>query len=346
MTRSFACSALIAVATACGGSEDAEPKKPDPVLEVRSAVARVGAINDEISAYGTIVPAPGAAVTVSRPFETKVAQVMVTAGQRVSAGDALIRLEPSPDTRLRFDEAGRAEESAKRGLEAVKRRFDLGLATSADMVAAQQAHDQAAAENRSLRSRGASSGDTIIAPRSGLVTRVHVQQGALVSAGQPLLELSAEASVEAQIGIELGRAAYVHEGDKVRITAVSRGAVTTADGKVRGIAQAVDPGTRLITVMVTIPTHEFLLGEFVQASLAGVTHQGLLVPRSAVLPESDAFVLFTIEGNKAKRHVVKVGFESATDVEVLGSDIKAGARVIVLGNYGCSDGELVRDVSR
>ena len=163
-------------------------------------------------------------------------------------------------------------------------------------------------------------------------------------AGQPLIEIIAENAVEAQIGVEVARASLLQMGDSAQLVAVSRRG-TPAQGHVRSVTHAVDPSTRLIPVMVTVTDGDLYLGEYVQATFPSAKHQGLLVPRSAVLPDGDKQVLFTVVDGHAKRHIVRLGTESATEVEIMADDVHVGDRVITSGNYGCADGAGVREAS-
>lgn len=338
---------LGAVLWGCGDHAPETTAKPQvPVVQIQVAIAHRQEIAEKVTAYGTVVPAPGAALTISRPFETRVARLLVTTGQRVTAGDALVHLDPSPDTRLRVETAQRTLDAANRNLETAKRRLDLGLATALDVSNAQQAAEQARAETKSLGARGARGSGTVSATRSGLVANVHVQEGALVPAGSPLIDITAENAMEARVGIELARASQVKAGDAVAIAPVSRREAGTAEGHVRSLSHAVEPTTRLITVSVPLPEAQFLLGEYVVATFPIARHEGLIVPRSAVLPEGDTYVLFTVEQGKAKRHTVRVGVEAAGTIEVIAPELRDGDRVISVGNYGCTDGASVREVAR
>jgi len=333
--------ACLAILVACSGDPAVENR--EPAVQVTTAAVRRGEVAAAVTGYGTLVPAPGAALTITRPFEVHVATLLVTDGQRVEAGAPLIRFEPSPDTRLRVDVAREASAAAARNLESARHRFALGLATNTDVVTAQQAAKQAATELASLGTRGAGAAGTIDTPRTGVVT-VHVQKGALVPAGQPLVDVVAESAIEAQVGVEIGGAAELHDGDPVRVTAVSRQHVAV-DGSVRSIAREVDTTTRLVPVTVML-SGDLVLGEYVAASFPVAAHEGLLVPRSAVLPERDLQIVFTVEHGRAKRHVVHVGVETRDEIEIVAPDVHAGDRVITVGNYGCTDGALVRETAR
>ncbi len=329
--------ALVGCSNSGAPSAAAEP----PVVQVVTAPVERGTLVDNVTAYGAIVPAPGSAITITRPFEVRVTRLLVTPGQRVAAGDPVIRFEPSADTLLRVEVARKAHSAAVSNLDNVQHRFQLGLVTNADVLSAQQALDQSSVELQSLSQRGATGGGTIDALRAGVVSQVRVQEGALASPGQPLVDITGDSSIEAQLGVELARADQVRAGDPVHVASVARpGAVS--EGTVRSVARAVDQDTRLIPVMVALKG-DLLLGEYVQAHFPVAKHEGLLVPRSAVLPDSDLQIVFTVDNGRAKRHVIQVGSESGDRIEIISTDIHAGDRVITVGNYGCDDGALVRE---
>jgi hypothetical protein len=65
------------------------------------------------------------------------------------------------------------------------------------------------------------------------------------------------------------------------------------------------------------------------------------VPRSAVLPEGDKHVLFTVEKGRAVKHVVRIGLENADAYQIMGTDLRAGEQAVIEGNYELSDGMAV-----
>jgi multidrug efflux pump subunit AcrA (membrane-fusion protein) len=73
----------------------------------------------------------------------------------------------------------------------------------------------------------------------------------------------------------------------------------------------------------------------------------MVVPRSAVLPEADHHVLFTVKADRAQQHIVQVRLANEKEVEVNGNDLVAGEPVVTLGNYELKDGMAVKvDPSR
>src|SRR5690349_22770459 len=86
------------------GASDKQETVQGPVAPVEVSPIKKGAVADEITVYGTIVPAAGAARTVSVPFESHVRRILVTEGQRLSQGDSLLEIEPSADTSLQIQQ--------------------------------------------------------------------------------------------------------------------------------------------------------------------------------------------------------------------------------------------------
>jgi len=66
------------------------------------------------------------------------------------------------------------------------------------------------------------------------------------------------------------------------------------------------------------------------------------VPRSAVLPDADKQVLFTVKDGKSVRHEVNVGISAGDRVEVQAPDLHPGDAVVTLGNYELTDGMAIQ----
>jgi multidrug efflux pump subunit AcrA (membrane-fusion protein) len=73
-------------------TENAGEEGQGPVALVQTAPIREGALTENITGYGSVIPAPGALQTESVPFESQVVQIMVSNGQRVSRGNDLCEI--------------------------------------------------------------------------------------------------------------------------------------------------------------------------------------------------------------------------------------------------------------
>lgn len=309
---------------------------------VRTIPLQKGKIAEHILVYGSVIAAPGALRTVSLPFESQVVGVMVNAGQEVAKGDHLLRVQPSPDTRLRLQEAQNAHTLAQQRYRQLKRQRQQKLATNAQLLQARQALDQARLRLESMQKRGIDGERTIAAEVDGLVKTIAAQEGAIVAAGNPIMQIVAQNRIEVLLGVETEDISRVHDGQAVVLTRVNAPAEPRVDGTVRRISYAVDPATRLVDVFVTpVSTKGFLLGETVQGKIVIRSADGWIVPRSAVLLEGDRHILFTVRQGLAVQHTVAIGIENARQYQVIGKDLQAGEPVVVSGNYALADGMAV-----
>lgn len=314
-----------------------------PVACVRTAPLRTGTITEQILVYGAVIAAPGALRTVSIPFESQVLGVMVSEGQKVAEGDMLLKIQPSPDTILKLDQARNAYDLAQQSHQQMESKRSLKLATNEQVLQTKQVLDQAKLNLESMKKRGVNGETRIASSVGGLVKKVYVQEGSIVPAGNPVIDIVAQNRVEVLLGVEPEDIERVQAGQAVTLTRVYAQASPDVTGKVRKISYAVNPATRLVDVFVSLasPTG-FLLGESIEGKILTAASEGLIVPRSAVLPEGNRYVVFTVRDGRAVKHTVDIGIENAGEYQVLGEDLKAGEEIVVLGNYELTNGMAVR----
>lgn len=306
------------------------------VVRVKTVPLKMGNISRTILTYGNVIPAPGAQITISVPFESRISHLMVNEGQEVAAGDSLLELGPSPDTSMKFKQAQDAYNVAVQALKNMERKFELRLATNDQLLQAKQTLDQARVTIKSMKSQGIDGKRVLKAKEEGLVSKVSVNEGSLVPAGSTLLQLVPRNRLEMKLGVEPEDVNDVHEGMTVTLSPVTVQGHTVS-GKVRKISRSVNRSTRLVDVFVSVPSPSvFLLGQYVSGQMVVGSIQGIVAPRSAVLPEEGKSVLFLVENGRALKKEVKVLAENEREVVVIGN-LKAGDMVVTLGNYELSD---------
>jgi membrane fusion protein (multidrug efflux system) len=313
-----------------------------PTARVKTLPVRKGTITENIRVYGTVVPAPGATQAVSVPFESQVRRIMVSTGQEVSKGSLLLEIEPSPDTKLKFQQAEDAYALVKEKLEHVQQLLDLKLATNTQLLSAKQAVQEAELSLESMKRRGVNGQNDLRSDVRGVIRKVYVQEGAIVPAGNPLVEIVAQDRLEVRLGVEPDIISRVKINQKVLLTQVNAPASLAATGRIREISRSVKPSTRLVDVFIAIPSSAgFLLGESIQGIIAIEAAEGLIVPRSAVLPDEEKHILYTIKDGRAIKHIVEVGLENDEEMEVKSPDLQPGDPVVILGNYELKDAMAV-----
>jgi membrane fusion protein, multidrug efflux system len=175
---------------------------------------------------------------------------------------------------------------------------------------------------------------------SGLVIKTDVQEGQVVPAGTPLVEVAGSGKVQVRLGLDPVDAARVHVEDRVSLPDVGSGSV---EGKVQMVAQRINPDTRLVDVFVTLPPDAAMpLDAYVRAELTIAGTDGLVVPRSAVLPDDEGYSLFTVDQGKAVEHKVTIVSQDDQSAQVSGEGLSAGQMAVVLGNMELEDGMTVQ----
>jgi membrane fusion protein (multidrug efflux system) len=318
------------------------PMPRSPVATVRVVPLQQETLTERLVVYGTVVPAPGAVRALTVPFESSVRRVFISQGEHVDKGSPLLELAASPDGELQLQEAEAAYAAARQVLHNSQRRVGLKLATEQELLQAKETLRQAELRVQSLKGRGLGRTQTLLAAKSSVVYQLAVQRGMLVPAGTPLVETLAPDRVEVVLGVEPEDMARVRVGQSVRLAPVTAPQTPELSGQVRAITAAVDPATRLFNVFVSLPVAVPLpLGIFVKGEIILASHDALVVPRAAVLPKDDHYVVFTVKDQRAQAHRVQVGIEDRAKVEVIGSDLAPNDLVIVLGNYELHDGMAV-----
>lgn len=326
-------------------TEASQPAEEDkPVVPVTTVPLARRTIIETVTAYGTVAAQPGEVRALSVPFESRVVRVPAVPGQTVAPGAEIVHVEASPDALVALQEAKVAVEAATRDLKQAEERFAAHLATNQELSTARQAVTIAQLKLDSLVQRGVGQPHHLKSDIAGIITKVDVQEGQIVPAGGPLLELAAQDRVEVRLGVDPADADALKPGQAIQLLRTDRpaaaGATDSIDGHVRLVEQRVDPATRLVPVAVTLPpdTHP-LLDSFVTGQIVRASADALVVPCGAVLPDEDGtYVLYTLKDKHAARHTVRLGLQDDHDVQVIADDLHDGDPVVVTGNYLLADG--------
>jgi membrane fusion protein (multidrug efflux system) len=120
------------------------------------------------------------------------------------------------------------------------------------------------------------------------------------------------------------------------------------EGWVKRISPVIDPksGTFKVTVGVRGgKLTELPPGLFVNVRIVTNTRpNAILIPKRAVVYEGGERYVFTVDKGKAVKKKLTAGYDDPTNIEAL-SGFEVGTSVIVLGQSGLKDGQLVRSVN-
>ena len=313
--------------------------------KVETSVLKEEAIAETIEVFGVVAASPSGEHVTSAPYDTTVQKVHASVGSIVAAGDILLEIVPSADAKLGLDSARSALALATKNRQTTQERFDLKLATIPELEATQQAEEDAKLKVASFESRGLGGDGKVVAVVSGVVSKLDVTAGTLAAQGTPLVTVSTGGQMEARLGVEAADVNSVKPDQPVTLQSSNRSETAEKfSGVVRSVGGSLDAATGAAEVRVPLAKGTALfLGEHVRAAIQIKQKDNALVaPRSAVLPDDDKQVLFTVKDGKAVKHEVKTGLVTDDTIEVISEDLHAGDVVVTLGNYELEDGMAIQ----
>jgi RND family efflux transporter MFP subunit len=187
---------------------------------------------------------------------------------------------------------------------------------------------------------------TLRAPIAGVVAAILVPAGQPVDGNAtPVIEVADTRLLDLRAPVPAARVGEIRISQPAELQVEGVG---TVDGQVEAIAPLVDTTTNTVIVRVRVanPSGRLRGGMFARGAILGQTHEGLAVPRSALLPGDGgaASVVAIVDGDGTVAHRgLTLGAESGDAIEVR-AGLQAGDRVIVAGGYALPDGTKVEIV--
>jgi HlyD family secretion protein len=358
-------------------ANDTTVTPPPAVSVVKVAQAQ---FTETVAVSGSLVPRDE--ILVAPEVEGfRVLELKVDVGDRVKKGDVLATLvQESLDAQLAQNDASlaradaaisqaksqiveasarlkEAEAAFERAKPLVKsgyladatydQRESAAKTTQAQVVAAQDGlkladaeKAQVEAQRRELVWRRANT--KVTAPADGIVSRRTARIGGMASAAaEPMFRIIARGEVELDAEVIETELAKIAAGQKARITVAGVGEVT---GTVRLVSPEVDKATRLGRVRIFLGDDPRLrIGGFARGTIDTARSQGLAVPSSAVVFDSDgAYVQVVHEGRVARRGI-ETGLLSGALIEVH-KGLAAGDIVVAKAGTFLRDGDAVRAI--
>jgi RND family efflux transporter MFP subunit len=343
---------LIALAgslAACGKKEAPEA----PVRPVRSVLV-MGGTSGESATY---------TAEIRSRFETdlsfqvpgKLVRRDVDNGSTVRKGQVLAQLDQT-DTQLGVDAARGGVPAAQSDLDRARSeeaRFrdllERGLTTRAQYQAQQTAvrsaeakFSQATAELRLAQQK--LSYTTLRADQDGVVTRVLVETGSVVAAGQRAISIARPSELEAVFDVPDVRVDELRTSAAVVISPV-QGADAVWAGRVREISASADPVTRTYQVRTTIvnPPPSLRLGMTVSVTLPRVGGApNVALPSTSIFQkDSKPAVWIVTKDNTVELRAVSVE-RYDSDRAYIAEGLRTGERVVTAGVHRLAPGQKVK----
>lgn len=226
--------------------------------------------------------------------------------------------------------------------QAARRTASAGEAIASQQVAQQSAGTAVArvAAREAVVVQGCAQ---IASPADGVVTARRIAPGTLVQPGTFILKIAEIGKVRLQANVAASDLAGIHVGSSVQAS-VPDGSGVTINAHVTAIFPSADPSTRtaVVEVIISNPGKRRLPGQFVTMKIAKSTMRGkLLAPADAVVTRDGQSVLWTVDGQIAKKIAVSVGASDGASTEVSGAGLSAGMRVVTHGQAALASGMRV-----
>jgi RND family efflux transporter MFP subunit len=307
-------------------------------VNVETAVAVVKPLTTRIAALGTVQARPGHSADISAPSATRVSAVFVAVGDQVRYGQALVQLDKSVATAQRHG-AEVAVATATQAFNRTQKLLAEGIAPRKDVETA--AADLAKAKAELEQAQRAEALSTLRSPISGVVTVLDAALSRPVDAGATIVAVVDPRSLEIVFHLSPSDAGRVTTGTKVELSSGQETEHTVIGiGTITGISAALDTVSRSVDVRATIaaPTRPLKVGESLNGAILLTSRtSAVVVPVDALVPESEATVVYVVDANHvAHATPVTVGTRTEMEAEIL-SGLHGGETVVTHGAYGVSD---------
>ncbi|HIG56535.1 MAG TPA: efflux RND transporter periplasmic adaptor subunit [Candidatus Latescibacteria bacterium] len=260
-------------------------------------------------------------------------------GDKVRQGQALVRLNKE-ELSLRLKQVQAAFEEAKANYQRIEVLHDQRMVSQTEY------------ESTRLRFANAALGleeaelnltyTDLTAPISGVITQRLVEIGDLVRGNQEVFVIADLDPLLVRIFVPERRMYQLHPGQEATI-AVEALPEQNFTGQIRMISPEIDPESGTVKVTLEVDANGLLKpGMF--ATVRIITERRpntLVVPKKALILETDEDDVFIIEEGKVRRAAIELGFIEGGQVEII-SGLKEGDIVVTIGHEGLKDGAAVR----
>jgi RND family efflux transporter MFP subunit len=274
--------------------------------------------------------------TIEAKASGRITEMPLTLGQKISTGDLLVRLN-APETKARLEQAEAALLQAERESKRVSALFNQQAATRADYDAADSHYlvaKGALAEAQALMEYV-----EIRAPFDGVVTRKWAEVGDLAAPGKPLVDVEDPLRLQFEAEVPETITGKILQGAHLTIHAGQ----TPGDfsGTAAEISPVADPASRTFRVKLDLPANSGLMsGQFGRLMVPVGQTASLRIPTSAVVQRGQMEIVFVVENQRARLHLVKTGHRVSDEVEIL-SGLASGDNVVTDNPSQLLDGQPV-----
>ncbi|MCB8816172.1 efflux RND transporter periplasmic adaptor subunit [Desulfosporosinus shakirovi] len=347
------------------------PQMPSSAVEsavtVNVGIAESRDIHGSISYSGRLKASRE--VQVLPQTSARILSINVSEGQDVGTGQTLMTLDNSSlQASLKKAEAQVASakanqvnnqiklEAAGKSYERTKSLYDAGATTQVELENAKDAYDSlntgsveaavAEAEAALLEIQEQIEYTSITAPVSGTIGRIDASIGDYVNTSNTVAVISDPQELKIEIMVGESDISIMKLNTKVDVYVKSVNP-DPLSGTISSIASVLAANSSMYPVTITLDNVNGVVksGMYAEVSIAASGVQSALcIPLSSIIPDNGVNVVYSVTEEKgetrAARVEVETGINDGDYVQIL-SGLKAGDKVVTLGNTLISDGSLL-----
>ena len=310
-------------------------------VPVETTKARQATTSTDIEAVGSLQS--DESVQISSEIAGRIAAIAFEEGQRVKAGDVLVKLD---------DALARAElGDAQARLELAAANFERAQSLARTGSTTQRAQDEATSALATARAaveliQVRLDKLSIDAPFAGTVGIRKVSAGAYVTPGTPIANLEKIDELKADFKVPEIYLGQVKVGQPVEV-AVDAFPGRSFPGAIYAIDPMLDVNGRALSIRARVRNPEMVLrpGLFARVTVkGGAEERVVVVPEEAIVPRGQDALVYRIEGGKAVETKVKLGARRGGEVEIL-EGLARDATVVTAGHTRLRNGASVEVVA-
>lgn len=347
--------ATLTIATGC------KRKTADAVDTVQQLV--VGTENIAIARNGSVTNGPAISgsldaelnATVRAQIAGSIVSTAAEVGQSVRKGQTLGRIDALglQDAYLSAKSAVSSAEAnaavAQRNLQRSQTLLQAGAIAQRDLETAQTQATSAEAALEDAKARLATAqknfdNTRISAPFDGIVSQKSVSAGDVVQPGAALFTIVDPSTMRLVAAVPSDQLSMLRVGTDVTFT-VTGYAGQEFHGKVTRVSPSVDPTTRQVQIIVSIPNQggTLISGLYADGRVSSRTQKGIVVPIAAVDTRMQRPAVATVKNGKVTRVDVSLGMRDPTAETVqITNGVSVGDTLLVGAAQGITPGTPVR----
>ncbi|MDZ4847284.1 MAG: efflux RND transporter periplasmic adaptor subunit [Chitinophagales bacterium] len=311
------------------------------VVSVTAEKAKLLPLKTSLKKTGNLLPVQETDITPAA--QGKLVEVNFELGTQVAKGQVIARI----DSRMK-ELALQQIELTLQKLEKDSLRFEELLAGNAttEVQVNDIKYNYANAKNQAEQMRMQIADARIVAPISGTVVRKNFEEGEFVNPGMNIGTIVDISNLKVQVQVTEKEIYNITNGQQVIITSEIF-PDTTYTGKVTYVSpKGDDSHNYLVEIMLKNDSGQsFKAGTFVYADFTSEIEENVLqIPRNALVESIKNPYIYVVEGETAKKRVIKVGRELGDNIEVI-EGLTQDEVVVITGQINLSENASVRIVN-